>query len=134
MRATVNRRTRSTPAAGALQAAHGISDSPERALEDWLAVGGPSADVAWAQRYLEASVPEVFDYLTAAGVHWLGARPQEGNRVPRWHAPAAEPVPGLFVAGEVAGMAGGHINGQAALEGTMLGPSLFSGRVAGRVV
>lgn len=28
-------------------------------------------------------------------------------------------------------MAGGHINGRAALEGTMFGPSLFSGRVAG---
>jgi predicted oxidoreductase len=28
-------------------------------------------------------------------------------------------------------MAGGHINGRAGLEGTMLGPSLFSGRVAG---
>ncbi|MBT7235510.1 MAG: hypothetical protein HN861_20900, partial [Rhodospirillaceae bacterium] len=34
-------------------------------------------------------------------------------------------------AGEAAGMAGGHINGGAGLEGTMLGPSLFSGRVAG---
>ncbi len=33
--------------------------------------------------------------------------------------------------GTVAGMAGGHINGQAGLEGTMLGPSIFSGRVAG---
>ena len=44
------------------------------------------------------------------------------------------PVPGLFAAGEVAGMAGGRINGQSALEGTMLGPSLYSGRVAGRVV
>ena len=33
--------------------------------------------------------------------------------------------------GEVAGMAGGHINGRAGLEGTMLGPSIFSGRVAG---
>jgi predicted oxidoreductase len=28
-------------------------------------------------------------------------------------------------------MAGGHINGRAGLEGTMLGPSVFSGRVAG---
>ena len=26
---------------------------------------------------------------------------------------------------------GGHINGKAGLEGTMLGPSIFSGRVAG---
>jgi flavocytochrome c len=42
-----------------------------------------------------------------------------------------EPIDGLYAAGEIAGMAGGHINGRAALEGTMLGPSLFSGRVAG---
>ena len=42
-----------------------------------------------------------------------------------------EPIRGLYAAGEVAGMAGGHINGKAGLEGTMLGPSLFSGRVAG---
>jgi flavocytochrome c len=40
-------------------------------------------------------------------------------------------IPGLYAAGEVAGMAGGHINGKAGLEGTMLGPSVFSGRVAG---
>ena len=42
-----------------------------------------------------------------------------------------EPVPGLYAAGELAGMAGGHINGEAGLEGTMLGPAIFSGRVAG---
>ena len=42
-----------------------------------------------------------------------------------------EPIAGLYAAGEVAGMAGGHINGRAGLEGTMLGPSIFSGRVAG---
>ncbi len=42
-----------------------------------------------------------------------------------------EPIPGLYAAGEVAGMAGGHINGKNGLEGTMLGPSIFSGRVAG---
>jgi len=41
-------------------------------------------------------------------------------------------VPGLYAAGEVAGMAGGHINGRAALEGTMIGPSLLSGKIAGR--
>jgi predicted oxidoreductase len=44
------------------------------------------------------------------------------------------PIAGLFAAGEVAGMAGGHINGRAALEGTMFGPSLFSGRIAGRAM
>jgi len=42
-----------------------------------------------------------------------------------------EPITGLYGAGELCGMAGGHINGRAGLEGTMLGPSLFSGRVAG---
>jgi flavocytochrome c len=42
-----------------------------------------------------------------------------------------EPIEGLYAAGEVAGMAGGHINGRAALEGTMFGPCLYSGRVAG---
>ena len=42
-----------------------------------------------------------------------------------------EPIPGLYAAGEACGMAGGHINGCAGLEGTMLGPSVFSGRVAG---
>jgi predicted oxidoreductase len=42
-----------------------------------------------------------------------------------------ELIPGLYAAGEVAGMAGGHINGKAGLEGTMLGPAIFSGRVAG---
>jgi len=44
---------------------------------------------------------------------------------------SATPLAGLYAAGEVAGMAGGHINGQAGLEGTMLGPAIFSGRVAG---
>lgn len=47
-------------------------------------------------------------------------------------SPRGTPFEGLYAAGEVAGMAGGHINGAAGLEGTMLGPSLFSGRVAGR--
>jgi predicted oxidoreductase len=47
---------------------------------------------------------------------------------------SGSPIAGLFAAGEVAGMAGGHINGRAALEGTMFGPSLFSGRIAGRAM
>src|SRR6516225_10238289 len=42
-----------------------------------------------------------------------------------------QPIAGLYAAGELAGMAGGHINGRAGLEGTMLGPAIFSGRVAG---
>jgi predicted oxidoreductase len=45
---------------------------------------------------------------------------------------AGSPIPGVYAAGEVAGMAGGSINGGAALEGTMFGPALYSGRIAGR--
>ena len=40
-------------------------------------------------------------------------------------------ISGLYAARELAGVAGGHINGRIGLEGTMLGPCLFSGRVAG---
>lgn len=45
---------------------------------------------------------------------------------------SGDAIEGLFAAGEVAGMAGGCINGRAALEGTMLGPCIYSGRIAGR--
>ncbi len=40
------------------------------------------------------------------------------------------PIPGLYAIGELAGVGG--INGQAALEGTMLGPSILMGRVAAK--
>jgi len=42
-----------------------------------------------------------------------------------------QPLPGLYAAGELCGQAGGHIAGKRALEGIMIGASLFSGRVAG---
>ena len=41
-------------------------------------------------------------------------------------------IPGLYAAGEVTGLAG--INGKAGLEGTFLGPSIVTGRIAGRTV
>jgi succinate dehydrogenase/fumarate reductase flavoprotein subunit len=44
---------------------------------------------------------------------------------------AGAPIPGLFAAGELCGLAGGHLAGKCALEGMMMGASLFSGRVAG---
>jgi predicted oxidoreductase len=43
-------------------------------------------------------------------------------------------IEGLHAVGELAGMAGGSINGRAALEGTMFGPSLYSGLIAGRAL
>jgi uncharacterized protein len=41
-----------------------------------------------------------------------------------------QPIPALYAAGELTGLAG--INGKAGLEGTFLGPSMLTGRVAGR--
>jgi predicted oxidoreductase len=60
-----------------------------------------------------------------------GARTDLACRVLR---PDGSVIPGLFAAGEVAGMAGGHINGRGVLEGTMIAPSLFAGRVAARSI
>lgn len=70
-----------------LQAAHGVADNAELALEDWLAFGGPEADADWARRYLERSRADLYDWTCARGVEWDFLRPQEGNRVPRWHHP-----------------------------------------------
>jgi succinate dehydrogenase/fumarate reductase flavoprotein subunit len=45
---------------------------------------------------------------------------------------AGQVIPGLYAVGELTGLAG--INGKAGLEGTFLGPSIFTGRAAGRAV
>jgi uncharacterized protein len=52
------------------------------------------------------------------------------DRLARVVDEANRPIPGLYAAGEAAGLAG--VNGKAALEGTFLGPSVLTGRVAGR--
>ncbi|MBI2756786.1 MAG: FAD-binding protein [Chloroflexi bacterium] len=70
-----------------LQARLGIDDSPDLALEDWLRWGGDSVDVEWARRYVEGSVPDLYDWLATLGVDWYDVHIQEGNRVPRWHEP-----------------------------------------------
>ena len=49
-------------------------------------------------------------------------------------APTAQPLPGVYAAGEVAGFGGGGMHGYRALEGTFLGGCIFSGRTAGRAV
>jgi predicted oxidoreductase len=46
----------------------------------------------------------------------------------------AEPIGGLYAAGEVAGFGGGGVHGYNALEGTFLGGCIFSGRTAGRAI
>ena len=57
-----------------------------------------------------------------------GVRTDSFCRVMSFEAAA---MTGLYAAGEVAGMAGGCINGAGAIEGTMFGPCLYSGRIAG---
>lgn len=74
-------------AGSSLQEQRGIGDSPDKALEDWLAFGGPEADEPWADLYLRSSANDLFNWLSLLGVEWTGVNPQEGNRVPRWHAP-----------------------------------------------
>jgi uncharacterized protein len=65
----------------------GIEDSVANGLADWLAWGGDAVDVEWAERYVAAGVPELYVWLAELGVEWVNLNLQEGNRVPRWHAP-----------------------------------------------
>ena len=76
--------------------------------------------------------PARLDYRLAELRRWRDQLGMTLNIKPA-HFPVAHETASRMViaAGEVAGMAGGHINGSAGLEGTMLGPSIFSGRVAG---
>jgi flavocytochrome c len=74
-------------AGSSLQQQRGLDDSADKALEDWLAFGGPEADEPWADLYLRSSASELFDWLTGMGMEWTGINQQEGNRAPRWHAP-----------------------------------------------
>ena len=70
-----------------LQERLGVEDSVDLALEDWLAWGGDTVDIEWADRYLRAGTAFFFDRLCPLGVEWVSVHPHEGNRVPRWHRP-----------------------------------------------
>jgi uncharacterized protein len=78
------------------QAKAKIPDSPERALADWLRFGevdpGDRWSMAWAERYVERSRADVYDWLIDHGLKFLPAvnwvergRLGEGNSVPRYH-------------------------------------------------
>jgi predicted oxidoreductase len=73
-------------------------------------------------------------YFPLVQKNLAGVRTDALGQVRRAGAPpiAGLSIAGLYAAGEVAGMAGGCINGSGAIEGTMFGPSLYSGRIAGR--
>jgi len=78
----------------------GLRDTPELALQDWLAFGGFSqpdgADELWPRRWAEAYVnecaAEVYRWLKARGLSFLPlplwverGESTRGNSVPRWH-------------------------------------------------
>ena len=70
-----------------VQAAAGVEDSVELALDDWARCGGPSADLEWARSYLSASRREVYDWCESLGIRWEGPGRPENNSVPRGHRP-----------------------------------------------
>lgn len=70
-----------------LQESQGIADTPKLALEDWLAWGQGEADEEWARFYIERSREDLYLWGEKHGVRWMDLKPQEGNRVMRWHRP-----------------------------------------------
>ena len=71
-----------------LQKQHGIKDDVDLAIADWTKMGGPTADLRWARKYLENSKTEVYDWVEGIGIQWISIIQPEGNTVPRWHQPA----------------------------------------------
>jgi predicted oxidoreductase len=75
-----------------IQRRHGIRDSAELALADWLRFGELSRidgwPYLWAEAYVEDCRRDVFEWLKAQGIRFL-PMPQwverDGNSVPRWH-------------------------------------------------
>jgi predicted oxidoreductase len=125
------------PSVEALARAVGLPEAQTAAtvaqLNGWLR-DGVATDPDFG-RDLRRMAPLVEPPLHAIQLHPLARKCLGGVRTDRRCAVVDERgdvIGGLFAAGEVAGMAGGHVNGRAALEGTMLGPSLLSGRIAGR--
>jgi predicted oxidoreductase len=127
--------TAATAAGGTLfagspvQAALGVADDPDKALADWVAWGGPSADREWAGRYVAASVSELFDWWSGLGVQWRDTLiSQEGNSVPRWHTPRGG---GRAVMGALERAARRHATVSCALDTRVTGIDTAGGRVTG---
>jgi flavocytochrome c len=100
------------------------NDSCEQGLEEEPEFGKPLE----LSKKFDTPPYYAIQFFPLARKNFGGIKTDIGCRVLNKHF---EPIQGLFAAGEACGMAGGHINGRAGLEGTMLGPSIFSGRVAG---
>ena len=74
----------------------GLRDSPERAFEDWVRFGELPEDAhwprAWARCYVEQSIPQIYDWVTAHGLNFMPAVNWvergllgNGNSLPRYH-------------------------------------------------
>jgi flavocytochrome c len=70
-----------------LQKSQGIEDTPDIAFEDWVKWGGGAADEVWARYYLEHTLHDLYHWAESCGAKWIDMKPQEGNRVLRWHRP-----------------------------------------------
>jgi predicted oxidoreductase len=93
-------------------------------LEEDAAFGRPLRTL----RAIDTGPYYVLQFFPLAQKCLGGVRTDDACMVRR---PDGSAIEGVFASGEVAGMCGGHINGHGAIEGTMLGPSLYSGRIAG---
>ena len=107
----------------------------ERTIAEWnaLLASGAESDPRTGRKLadLQPFVEPPFyalQFLPLARKNQGGIKTDLRCRVQR---PNGDLIPGLYAAGELCGFAGGHISGSRALEGIMLGGSLFSGRVAG---
>ncbi len=100
------------------------NDAIEQGLEEEAEFGKPLK----LSKTFDTPPYYAIQFFPLARKNFGGIKTDIGCRVLDKHF---EPIQGLYAAGEACGMAGGHINGRAGLEGTMLGPSIFSGRVAG---
>ncbi len=67
-----------------LQAKKGYVDDPETAFRDLMA-WGEDADAAWVRRYVEASGPQVHDWLASFGVTFSFILDTPEHSVPRFH-------------------------------------------------
>jgi len=70
-----------------LQQQNGIHDTPDLAFKDWIAWGGPSADVVWARYYIEHTLHDLYHWAEGLGAKWVDLKFQEGNSVLRWTRP-----------------------------------------------
>src|ERR1700675_1251994 len=80
-----------------LQESLGIHDTPDLAFEDWVTWGQGAADEVWARYYIEHTLHDLYFWAEKHGAKWVDLKPQEGNRVFRWHRPAGNGL-GLMTA------------------------------------